>query len=166
MWSLFRGCVCCVRSDVAVEVLADSFPLAAQVSGGQHIMLQHAGADLCVRTVYHPDKWPLRISVADGEGHEVSGTPTACYDVGGPCCFRGVLLRECVCGHSHSCAHARARAGDMLAANRELPVVQPGYWILLHDTGGYYHSAYRFVRVCVCVCARPGRNDHFIITVA
>lgn len=37
--------------------------LLTQVSGGRHIALVHAGADLLVRTVWAPKSWALRVSV-------------------------------------------------------------------------------------------------------
>ena len=36
----------------------------------------------------------------------------------GPCCF----------------------AGDIVAGRRDLPLLEPGDWVLLHDTGAYYFS--------------------------
>eukprot|EP01102_Stenamoeba_stenopodia_P021551 TRINITY_DN8719_c0_g1_i3.p1 TRINITY_DN8719_c0_g1~~TRINITY_DN8719_c0_g1_i3.p1 ORF type:complete len:373 (-),score=80.98 TRINITY_DN8719_c0_g1_i3:94-1134(-) len=39
-----------------------------KVSGGRHIAIVQAGADLLVRTVYMPDKWAIRVSAFDSEG--------------------------------------------------------------------------------------------------
>ena len=110
-------------------------------AGGRQIALQHCGADLAVRSVYHPDSWPLRISVFDPQGQllgsNVSSTNThdssvsegseteldwEVTDVAGPCCI----------------------AGDIVAHRVLLPRLQPGYWVALHDVGGYYHSSWSY----------------------
>eukprot|EP00052_Salpingoeca_macrocollata_P013555 m.105898 g.105898 ORF g.105898 m.105898 type:complete len:462 (+) comp18964_c0_seq1:1142-2527(+) len=92
-------------------------------AGDHNIILQHAGADLLVRTVYHPDKWVLRVSVFDSEGRDRSGDgEQLVYDVAGPCCF----------------------AGDIIAHQRELPRTHPGDFVMVHDTGGYYHSSWSY----------------------
>lgn len=41
-------------------------------------------------------------------------------DVVGPCCF----------------------SGDVLAHGRPLPLLVPGDYVMLHDTGAYYYSAF------------------------
>jgi len=41
----------------------------SKYSGGLRIVAQHAGVDICVRTIYHPDHWPLRILCYDSEGN-------------------------------------------------------------------------------------------------
>eukprot|EP00047_Mylnosiga_fluctuans_P004914 m.237256 g.237256 ORF g.237256 m.237256 type:complete len:453 (-) comp13110_c0_seq1:115-1473(-) len=93
-------------------------------AGGRHIALQHAGADLCVRTVYHPTQWPLRITVFDFNGNMVQADPSQLltYDIGGPCCI----------------------AGDVIARMRPLPRIMPGHYVAIHDTGAYYHSSWSF----------------------
>lgn len=95
-----------------------------KVAGGRHIAIQHAGADLAVRTIYHPATWPLRITVLDSHG-----CPRVCredqlleYDVAGPCCI----------------------AGDIIASRRMLPLIEPGDYIIVHDTGAYYHSSWSY----------------------
>lgn len=95
-----------------------------KVAGGRHIALQHAGADLCLRTVYHPEKWPLRITVFDHAGAMRTAPASALktWDIGGPCCI----------------------AGDVIARLRPLPSINPGDHIIVHDTGAYYHSAWSF----------------------
>ncbi|MBC3840061.1 diaminopimelate decarboxylase [Streptacidiphilus sp. 4-A2] len=86
--------------------------------GGRRIALTHAGGHLATRTVFMPDSWPLRISV-----HRPDGTPrtgaTEAQDVAGPLCF----------------------AGDLVARDRELPRIEAGDLVVLHDTGGYCTSA-------------------------
>ena len=44
------------------------------------------------------------------------------YDIGGPCCI----------------------AGDVIARLRPLPRIYPGDFIIAHDVGGYYHSAWSY----------------------
>lgn len=102
-----------------------------KMTGGRRIVLQYAGADTCVRTVYHPKEWPLRVSVlrgphmqpvgGDGVSHEISMENSADEtDVAGPCCIQA----------------------DIVAHQRMLPRVQMEDTVLLHDTGAYYHSGH------------------------
>ena len=116
-----------------------------KLSGGRHIAVQHAGADLCIRTIYHPETWPLRIDVFDGagaprwpvaQGSELEGCTAATagttaaeraakgelyeHDIAGPCCI----------------------AGDIIAHQRPMPVVQQGDHLMIHDVGGYYHASH------------------------
>lgn len=106
-------------------------------------MAQHAGVDLCVRTVYHAEQWPLRITSFDAAGefiggvHDGGSTPTPAEgeagspaagmvemeptDVAGPCCI----------------------AGDIIAHQKMLPTsLGEGDVLMVHDVGGYYHSSY------------------------
>lgn len=92
-----------------------------KVSGGRNIAIIHAGADLCVRTVWGPTKWPVRVTVLDKTGQIKHGTVIK-QDVAGPCCF----------------------AGDIIAHERELPLIERGDYIVIHDCGGYYYSAYSY----------------------
>ena len=89
-----------------------------KIMGDRHIVITHAGAQIAARTVYQPDVWPLRISALNprGEPKEADLVP---QDIAGPCCF----------------------AGDLLAQERPLPLLEPGDHILIHDTGGYYFSS-------------------------
>ncbi len=86
-------------------------------SGGRPIAITHAGAQTATRTAFMPDLWAIRLSVFDSLGVEKRGTLVE-QDVAGPCCF----------------------AGDMLAVNRPLPRIEPGDYVMLHDTGAYYFS--------------------------
>ena len=82
-----------------------------------------AGADIAIRTVYHPDKWPLRVTLLTEPGalrEDVAGEAIFETDIAGPCCF----------------------AGDIIAHKRPLPRLAGGQYILVHDVGGYYHSSY------------------------
>ena len=86
--------------------------------GARRIAITHAGAQVAARTVYQPEVWSLRISALDGEGRPKHETLVA-QDIAGPCCF----------------------AGDILAHQRMLPLLEPGDHVLIHDTGGYYFSS-------------------------
>ncbi|MET8679126.1 diaminopimelate decarboxylase [Streptomyces sp. NPDC004647] len=94
----------------------------AKTAGGRPIAVTHAGAQLATRTVFAPDSWPLRVEAYDAEGRRKPG-PDVAQDVAGPCCF----------------------AGDLVAVNRQLPLLEAGDLTALLDTGAYYftnHFAY------------------------
>ncbi|MFE4196801.1 diaminopimelate decarboxylase [Paenarthrobacter sp. NPDC056912] len=86
-------------------------------AGGRRIAITHAGAQVAMRTVFLPEVWPLRVVAHDGSGR-IKGGDLVPQDVAGPCCF----------------------AGDLLAKNRLLPVLEPGDMVVLLDTGAYYFS--------------------------
>ncbi|BDM66807.1 diaminopimelate decarboxylase [Streptomyces nigrescens] len=91
----------------------------AKSAGGRPIAVTHAGAQVATRTVFVPEAWPLRVAAYDAEGRPKTGPPVA-QDVAGPCCF----------------------AGDLVAENRPLPLLQSGDHIALLDTGAYYFSTH------------------------
>jgi diaminopimelate decarboxylase len=100
-----------------------------KTSGGRPIAVTHAGVQVATRTVYAPGSWPLRIAAYDAKGRPKTG-PDVAQDVAGPACF----------------------AGDLLAENRALPLLEPGDYAAVLDTGAYYfahHYAYNSL-------ARPG----------
>ena len=88
-----------------------------KLTGGRHIALTHAGAQVATRTVFMPELWAIRVSALDSSGRPKAGAKVA-QDVAGPCCF----------------------AGDIVASQRLLPLLEPDDWVLLHDTGAYYFS--------------------------
>jgi len=88
-----------------------------KTSGGRRIATSHAGAQIATRTVFMPDHWKLRMSVYDATGQAKSGSE-AIQDIAGPLCF----------------------AGDMIATGRMLPLIEPGDYVVLNDTGAYYFS--------------------------
>ncbi|MEV0324490.1 diaminopimelate decarboxylase [Streptomyces sp. NPDC050658] len=101
----------------------------AKKAGGRPIAVTHAGVQVAARTVYAPASWPLRIAAYDAKGLPKSGPPVA-QDVAGPACF----------------------AGDLLAENRPLPLLEQGDYAAALDTGAYYfahHYSYNSL-------ARPG----------
>lgn len=92
----------------------------------------HAGADLFLRECLNPKDWQHEYSVLDKQGRikekkeipenrlkDAASVPANnLYNLAGPLCF----------------------AGDILAMNIELPPVEEGDWIVIHDTGGYTFS--------------------------
>ncbi|MDT7798835.1 MAG: diaminopimelate decarboxylase [Actinomycetota bacterium] len=90
-----------------------------KVAGGRHIAVTHAGAQVAARTVLQPEHWPLRLSAYDAAGTPKTG-PEVPQDVAGPLCF----------------------AGDLLARERPLPLLEPGDLVVAHDTGAYYFGAH------------------------
>ncbi|MBA2949896.1 diaminopimelate decarboxylase [Streptomyces himalayensis] len=101
----------------------------AKSSGGRPIAVTHAGVQVATRTVYAPELWPLRIAAYDAKGRPKNG-PDVIQDIAGPACF----------------------AGDLLATNRSLPLLEQSDYVAALDTGAYYfahHYAYNSL-------ARPG----------
>ncbi|WP_329067515.1 diaminopimelate decarboxylase [Streptomyces sp. NBC_01429] len=101
----------------------------AKTSGSRPIAVTHAGAQVATRTVYDPASWPLRIAGYDPAGRPKTG-PAVAQDIAGPACF----------------------AGDLLAENRPLPLLEQGDLVAALDTGAYYfatHYSYNSL-------ARPG----------
>jgi diaminopimelate decarboxylase len=80
-----------------------------------NMIMTHVGADLLLRKCYNPDDWHHEITVVDKNGKLKSGTDKNKYIIAGPLCF----------------------AGDVIAINLELPVVDAGDYILIHDAGAY-----------------------------
>lgn len=101
----------------------------AKSAGARPIAVTHAGVQVAARTVYAPASWPLRIAAYDTKGRPKSGPPVG-QDIAGPACF----------------------AGDLLAENRPLPLLEQGDYAAALDTGAYYfahHYSYNSL-------ARPG----------
>ena len=80
-----------------------------------NIIMIHVGADLLLRKCYNPTDWHHQISVVDKNGKLKTGKSKLKYSVAGPLCF----------------------AGDIIAKNIELPLVETGDYILVHDAGAY-----------------------------
>ncbi|MFE0190793.1 diaminopimelate decarboxylase [Streptomyces sp. NPDC059008] len=91
----------------------------AKSAGGRPIAVTHAGAQVATRTVFVPEAWPLRVAAYDAAGRPKTGEPVA-QDIAGPCCF----------------------AGDLVAENRPLPLLESGDHAALLDTGAYYFSTH------------------------
>jgi diaminopimelate decarboxylase len=86
-------------------------------SGGRQIAISHAGGQVATRTVFMPDHWKIRLSVFDPGGRAKTGSEQL-QDIAGPLCF----------------------SGDMAGTGRMLPLIEPGDYVVLHDTGAYYFS--------------------------
>jgi diaminopimelate decarboxylase len=111
-----------VKTEFGRSIFAKNGFIASRVeytknSGGRRIAISHAGAQIATRTVFMPDFWKIRLSVADSTGRAKNGDEMM-QDVAGPLCF----------------------AGDMLGTDRLLPKIEPGDYVVLHDTGAYYFS--------------------------
>lgn len=105
------------------SILAKHGFIAAHVEytkqvGGRQVAITHAGAQVATRTVFMPEAWPLRVECFASDGTAKPVNEVAVQDVAGPCCF----------------------AGDLVARERELPLLEPGDLVALLDTGAYYAS--------------------------
>ena len=89
-------------------------------SGGRHIAITHAGAQVLTRTAFLPKSWPLRVTgyLPSGKERTEENSDRVATDVAGPCCF----------------------AGDLICVNQLLPKLAANDYIMVHDTGGYYFS--------------------------
>jgi diaminopimelate decarboxylase len=111
-----------VKTEFGRSILAKNGCVVSRVeytkkSGGRHIAICHAGAQVATRTVFMPDHWKLRVSVYDAAGRPKNGIEIP-QDIAGPLCF----------------------AGDLVAHARPLPLIEAGDYVVLHDTGAYYFS--------------------------
>lgn len=86
-------------------------------AGGRPIAVTHAGVHVATRTVFAPEAWPVRVEAHHGNGRAKEGRPVR-QDIAGPACF----------------------AGDLLARDRALPLLEPGDLVVVPDTGAYYFS--------------------------
>jgi diaminopimelate decarboxylase len=79
------------------------------------ILSTHLGADFLLRKAYNPSDWHHEISVLDRNGNIKTGIDNKKYIIAGPLCF----------------------AGDIIAKDIELPKVEQGDYIVIHDIGAY-----------------------------
>jgi len=102
----------------------------------------HVGADLLLRECYNPEYWHHDISVIDSRGKVKSGDLEP-YTIAGPLCF----------------------AGDIIAREIQLPSIDPGDYILIHDTGAYTLSMWSRYnsRQIPRVIGYYGQGDNFEI---
>ena len=78
----------------------------------------HTGADLFVRECLNPHDWHHEYSVFNRNCVQRTGLDDLPWNLAGPLCF----------------------SGDIIAKDQPLPVVSPGDFIVVHDTGGYTFS--------------------------
>jgi diaminopimelate decarboxylase len=81
-------------------------------------VMVHVGADLFLRECLNPKDWHHEYSVIDRNGYVKEGKDEHPYNLAGPLCF----------------------SGDIVAKNIELPRIEEGDYIVIHDTGGYTFS--------------------------
>jgi len=74
----------------------------------------HVGADLFLRTAYHPADWQHDMFVVDAYGEPKRGLVRP-WTIAGPLCFNG----------------------DVLARDRLLPDIVAGDWLVVRDAGAY-----------------------------
>jgi diaminopimelate decarboxylase len=111
-----------VRTEFGRTIFAKNGFIASRIeytkqSGGRRIATGHAGAQVATRTVFMPEHWKIRISGFDAAGRRKTG-PDVAQDIAGPLCF----------------------AGDMAGRAIDMPLLEPGDHVVLHDTGAYYFS--------------------------
>jgi diaminopimelate decarboxylase len=80
-----------------------------------NIIMTHVGADLLLRKCYNPSDWHHEITIVDDKGNAKNGKDDKPYIIAGPLCF----------------------AGDVIAKDVELPAVEEGDFVLIHDVGAY-----------------------------
>jgi diaminopimelate decarboxylase len=85
---------------------------------GINTAMIHTGADLFVRECLNPKDWQHEYLVLTPDGTLKTGKDDQPYNLAGPLCF----------------------SGDILAREVTLPVVEPGDYIIIRDTGGYTFS--------------------------
>lgn len=79
------------------------------------ILSVHLGADFLLRKAYNPTDWHHKISVLDRNGRLKTGKDKKKYIIAGPLCF----------------------ASDIIATDIELPEIEEGDFIVIHDVGAY-----------------------------
>ena len=82
---------------------------------GVNTAMIHTGANMFIRETYHPQQWKHEISVATPDGRIKTGRAENPWVIAGPLCF----------------------AGDILARNINLPPIEEGDYIIVHDSGAY-----------------------------
>jgi len=85
---------------------------------GINTAMIHTGADLFVRECLNPRDWQHEYSVYDPSGKRKTGQDKHAYNLAGPLCF----------------------SGDILAKRVELPRIEEGDYLVIHDSGSYTFS--------------------------
>ncbi len=85
---------------------------------GVNTAMLHVGADLFVRECLNPQDWQHEYTVFDDHGRQKEGTDILPWNLAGPLCF----------------------SGDIIAKNVQLPRIEEGDYLVIHDTGSYTFS--------------------------
>ena len=106
--------------------------------GGKKTAVIHVGADLLMRRCYMPESWYHHLSVCDARGRLKTGRDKSPYTIAGPLCFNG----------------------DLIARDIELPPIEAGDFLLVHDTGAYTLSMWsrHTSRLIPAVWGYDGKN--------
>jgi diaminopimelate decarboxylase len=75
----------------------------------------HVGADLMLRSAYHPQNWRHEFLVLDPQGRVKEGPSSSNWYIAGPLCF----------------------SGDIIGRELSLPTPEPGDLIVIRDVGAY-----------------------------
>jgi len=78
-------------------------------------LVSHLGGDFLIRKVYNPENWHHDMSVTDNKGLLKRETAAGKYVIAGPLCF----------------------GGDVLEKEIELPKINKGDYLIIHDVGAY-----------------------------
>ncbi len=104
--------------------------------------MMHLGADYFVRECLNPESWYHEVSVLDKLGNIKTKAYKAKYNLAGPLCF----------------------AGDIVIRNRQLPLIDPDDYVVIHDTGGYTFAMYsRYVSRQMPPIVGIEENEHMIL---
>ncbi len=137
-----------VMTEFGRAVVAKSACSVARVEytknmGGRQIALTHAGAHNMMRIVFQPEVWARRVTALLPSGQARTGDRVI-QDVAGPCCF----------------------AGDTIAHQRPLPLLEPGDEVMVHDTGAYCFSNHFMYNALgadpVYACSLDGDGEYIV----
>jgi diaminopimelate decarboxylase len=109
----------------------------------QPILLTHLGSNQFIREAYIPILWNHRYSAVDGKSGKVKKSDVLQkYDLAGPLCFQVYLCLNPLSSLADFNNTRPNFQGDFLAHDVELPKVEMGDILVIHDTGGYSMSMY------------------------
>ena len=111
---------------------------------GVTTVISHLGADFLLRRAFNPEVWHHDISVMDNKGEFKYAAAQNKYVIGGPLCF----------------------AGDMIAKDIELPEIETGDYLIIHDVGAYtlsMWSRYNSRQIPKVIGYCNNWNDFFVL---
>jgi diaminopimelate decarboxylase len=111
----------------------------------EDLIVAHVGADLFMRTAYHPADWPHGFALLDPHGG-LKTVGKQRWTIGGPLCF----------------------AGDIIGRGVELPDVAVGDLLIVRDAGAYTLSTWsrhcsRGIPAVIGVREENGHVDHWVL---